>query len=452
MNIIIVGCGKIGNVTVASLVDEGHNVTVIDIDSTVVDETANIYDIFGVCGNGADSDILLEAGVAKADMFVAVTGSDELNMLSCFFAKKMGAKHTIARIRNTDYNDRSLSLIKQHLELSLTLNPERLAADELYNILQIPSAVKVETFSSRQFEIIELSLKPDSKLDGLTLSEMREKYKENFLVCTVQRGENIFIPDGNFVLKGGDTIGITASRSEMHKLLKKLGITQKHAKNVMLLGASRLAFYLAKRLVHSGTNVKVIDIDKKRCEEFGEILPEAAVIHGDGAQQEILLEEGIRSMDAFVALTGMDEENILLSFFASSQNVPKVISKVNRDEFALIARNLGLDTIISPRKTVANVLVQYARALENSLGSKIEKLYNLNDGAAEAVEFKVTLDFRGLQIPLKELQIKPNILIAGIIRGSKSIIPGGNDVILSGDKVIVIAAGKKLQDLSDILK
>lgn len=452
MNIIVVGCGKIGLVTVSNLVAEGHDVTVIDTDNKTVNDAVNIYDVMGVCGNGADSDTLLEAGITDTDIFIAVTGSDELNMLSCFFAKKMGAKYTVARIRNTDYNDKSLALIKQYLDLSLSVNPERLVANELYNILKLPSAVKVETFSSRQFEMIELKLKPDSKLDGLSLREVREKFQEKFLVCTVLRDNKTYIPGGNFVLKGGDEIGLVASHNEIHKLLKKLNIMQKQAKDVMIMGASRIAYYLAKRLVASGTNVKVIEIDKTRCEEFGELLPEVEIINADGAQQEILLEEGIRSMDAFVALTGMDEENILISYFASSQNVTKVIPKVNRDEFALIAKRLGLDTIISPRNTVADVFVQYARALQNSLGSKVEKLYKLHDGAAEAVEFNVTADFRGLQIPLKELQLKSDILIAGIIRGSRAIIPDGEEAILTGDKVVVIAAGKKLQDLSDILK
>ncbi len=452
MNIIVVGCGKIGLVTVSSLVAEGHNVTVIDTDSKIVNDTVNIYDVMGVCGNGADSDALLEAGITETDIFIAVTGSDELNMLSCFFAKKMGAKHTVARIRNTDYNDKSLSLIKQYLDLSLTVNPERLVANELYNILKLPSAVRIQTFSGRQFEMIEIALKNDSKLDGLSLREIRENFKEKFLVCTVQRNNKTYIPDGNFVLKGGDIIGLTASPIEMNKLLKKLNIMQKQAKNVMIMGASRISYYLAHRLINNGTNVKIIDIDQKRCEEFGELLPEVDIINGDGAQQEILLEEGIGSMDAFVALTGMDEENILISFFAKSQNVPKVIPKINREEFAHIARNLGLDTIISARNTVADVIVQYARAIRNSLGSKVEKLYNLNDGTAEAVEFKVTADFRGLQTPLKELQLKSDILVAGIIRGSRAIIPDGEEAILPGDKVVVIAAGKKLQDLSDILK
>ncbi len=452
MNIIVVGCGKIGLVTVSSLVAEGHDVTIIDTDNKAVNDAVNIYDVMGVCGNGADSDTLLEAGITDTDIFIAVTGSDELNMLSCFFAKKMGAKHTIARIRNTDYNDKSLSLIRQYLDLSLSVNPERLVANELYNILKLPSAVKIQTFSNRQFEMIEICLKNDSKLDGLSLREIRENFKEKFLVCTVQRNNKTYIPDGNFVLKGGDLIGLTASPAELNKLLKKLNILQKQAKNVMIMGASRISYYLAQRLINNGTNVKIIDIDQKRCEEFGELLPGIDIINGDGAQQEILLEEGIGSMDAFVALTGMDEENILISFFASSQNVPKVISKVNREEFAHIARNLGLDTIISARNTVADVIVQYARAIHNSLGSKVEKLYNLNDGAAEAVEFKVTADFRGLQIPLKELQLKSDILVAGIIRGSRAIIPDGEEAILAGDKVVVIAAGKKLQDLSDILK
>ncbi len=452
MNILVVGCGKIGGTVVASLVAEGHNVVAIDENPAPLTELGNVYDIMSVCGNGADSDVLEEAGVAKADLFVAVTSSDNTNMLCCFLAKRMGAAHTIARIRNPEYNDNSLNFLKQELGLSMAINPELLAAQEMYKILKLPSAVKVETFSRRNFGMIELHLKEDSPLDGLRLCDLREKYKANFLICVLQRGDEVYIPDGNFVLRAGDRIGLTAQLTEIYKLLREMGLLKKQARNVMILGGSRVAYYLAKLLLSGGSAVTIIERDSSLCQELCNTLPKAVVVHGDGAQQEILFEEDLLSRDAFVALTGMDEENILISIFASSQNVPKVIAKVNREELSTLAEKLGMDCIVSPKKVITDVLVRYARALQNSMGSNIETLYHLLDGKAEALEFNVSPDFPMLGAALKDMHFKPNTLIAGIIRGRATIIPGGNDVILVGDRVVVVAADCRLQDLSDILK
>ena len=453
MNIVIVGCGKIGSTILSSLLSEGHDIVVIDSDPAVISDVSNIYDSMYVCGSGTDCDTLQEAGIADAELFVAVTGSDELNMLSCFLAKRMGAKHTVARIRNPEYNDKSLSFMRQQLDLSLSFNPDLLAAREMYHILKFPSAIKIESFSRRNFEMVELRLKEDSPLNGLKLMDLRKKYSEaKFLVCAVQRGDEIFIPDGNFVLESGDRIGLTAAHEEIAKLLRTMGILQKQARSVMIMGASRMAYYLAKMLLSSGTSVTIIEKKHSRCQEISELLPGATVICGDGAQQELLLEEGIRSMDAFVSLTGMDEENILISFFASSQGVGKVIAKVNRDGLGFIAEKLGLDCLISSRNISSNVLSRYARALENSLGSNVETLYKLMDGKAEALEFRVQNDFAALNIPLQEMKLKSGILIAGIIRGRKTIIPAGSDVIQSGDRVVVLAAGMQMNDLGDILQ
>lgn len=451
MNIIIVGCGKIGVTILSSLTAEGHDVVAVDANAAVIEEIVNVYDVMGVSGNGVDYETLEEAQVSKAELFVAVTGSDELNMLSCFLAKKMGAKQTIARIRNPEYNDSSLSFVQQQLGLSMSINPELLAAQELSNLLKLPAAVKIETFSGQNFEMIELRIKQGSSLDGVKLKDLREKYRTKVLICAVQRGEHVYIPDGNFQLQSGDRIGLTASPEEIEKLLRTLGILQKRARNIMILGGSKTAYYLAKLLIEAGNTVKIIEEKEERCLELCTALPKATVIHGNGTQQELLMEEGILSQDAFVALTGIDEVNILISIFAASIQVPTVIAKVNRDELAAIAENLGLDSIISPKKTVADILVQYARALENSLGSSVETLYKLMDGKAEALEFNARGDARFLGIPLKNLKFKPNILIAGILRGRESIVPGGDDVILPGDKVVVLATNQRLQDLSDII-
>lgn len=452
MNIIVVGCGKIGTTIVASLVAEGHDVVALDSDPAVVSEITNIYDAMGVCGNGADFDTLEEAGVERTEMFIAVTGSDETNMLSCFMAKKMGAKHTIARIRNPQYNENGLDFMRRQLDLSMSINPDLMAARELTNILKLPSAVKIETFSRGDFEIIEIKLRDNSALDGKKLSELRDLYKAKFLVCAVQRNGVVTIPDGNFVLKKGDKIGLTASPAEIEKFLRAIGFLQKQARNVMILGGSRTAYYLAKMLSDIGSSVKIIERDPQVCSDLCESLPKAVIIQGDGAQQELLLEEGLRSIDAFVSLTGMDEENILISIFAALQNVPKVISKINRDELSSMAEKLGLDCMVSPKKIISDVMVRYARALQNSVGSNVETLYKLMDDQAEALEFNAKTDPKMTDIPLKDLQLKPNILIAGIIRDRKTIIPAGDDRILSGDRVIILAANQRLNDLSDILK
>lgn len=453
MKIIIVGGGKIGATLIESLEGEGHDITFVDCDQKVVDEMNNIYDVMCVCGNAVDNDTLDEAQVSSADLLIAVTNSDEINMLICFIAKKMGAAYTVARVRNPEFNDKRMEQVKQYLDISLTINPELLAASEIFNILKLPAAINIETFSRRNFSMIELSLKEGSHLDGMSLIDLRKKYDLNFLISVVKRGDEVYIPDGNFVLKCGDHICLTANFIEIQKLLKILGIAKKQSKSVMILGATTTSYYLAKMLLRSGTDVTIIDKDINRCNQFAEELPGAVIINGDGAEQEVLMEEGITSVDAFTALTGIDEENILISFFAQSQNVPRVVAKVNRNELASMAEKLGLDSIVSPKKAAANVVTRYARALQNSLGSNVETMYKLMDGSVEALEFNVQSDFKAQHIPLKEMKLKKDVLIAGIIRKRKAFVPTGNDEIIAGDKVVIIAKSddQKMNDLSDIL-
>lgn len=452
MKIIVAGCGKIGTAILAALVAEGHDLVAVDVDPAVVSEITNIHDVIGVNGNASDFDTLSEAGVESVDMFISAMNSDEQNMLSCFLAKKMGAKQTIARIRNPEYNDNSLGFMRKHLELSMAINPELLTANELHNILKFPSAVRIETFSRRNLEMIEIILPADSELNGMTLMKMREKYNARVLVCCVQRGEDAFIPGGNFVLQGGDKIGIAASPAEISKFFKMLGVLKKKAKKIMVLGGSRIAYYLAKMIASSGSSATIIDQDKQRCEELADVLPNTAIIHGNGMQQELLLEVGIESADAFVSLTGFDEENILTAIFASMQNVPKAIAKINKDELAAMASKIGVDTIVSPKDITSSVIVKYARALENTENSKVETLYKLMDGKVEALEFIVSAESKVTGVPLKQMQIKNGILIGGIIRGKTSIIPSGDDFIQVDDRVVVISSNAGLTDLNDILK
>ncbi len=452
MKIIINGCGKIGRNVLKSLVNEGHDIVAIDTNPDVITELTNIYDIMGVCGNGTDSDILEEAGVSDARLVASFTNSDELNMLTCYLAKKLGASHTVARIRNPEYNDKSLAFMKQQLEISFTVNPELMAAREIFNILQLPSAVNVETFSVRNFEMIELKLKTDSVLDGVKIGDLRSKHKAKYLICAVKRGDNAYIPDGNFVLKSGDKIGICATPSEILKLLKEMGVQQNPAKKIMILGGGSTAYYLTKQLSNLNNSITIIEKNEEVCMKLCEAFPKAVVVNGDGTNQEVLIEEGVGIIDALVSITGMDEQNILMSAYAQNRGVPKVITKINRSVLMPMSESWGLDTIITPKKIVSDVLVQYARALENSQGSSVETLYKLMDDKVEVLEFIVKEDFKKNNIPFKDLSLKPNTLVAGIIRNRKTIIPTGDDMFLPLDKVIILAANQRINKLSDILR
>ncbi|MBR3077258.1 MAG: Trk system potassium transporter TrkA [Oscillospiraceae bacterium] len=451
MKIILVGCGKIGVALISTLVAEGHDLVVMDSRADVLAELTNQYDVMCMVGNGADCEALQEAGIAKAELFIAVTGSDELNMLMCFLAKRLGAGHTIARIRNPQYNDKSLGFLRQQLDLSMSVNPELLAAQEMLHILKLPAASKVESFSRRSFEMVELRLKEDSPLLGQRLMDLRNRFQAKFLICVVQRENEVIIPRGDFILHASDRIGLTADRTELWKLLKATGLAKRQARNVTLMGGSRIAFYLAKMLLASGTNVTLIDTDRAICHKFSDMLPGIRVYCGDGTQQELLQEAGLLDQNAFVTLTGMDEENILVAYYARSQKVSQVITKVNRDEMARMAEQMGLESVISPKDIVVNVVLRYARALESSMGSSIENLYQLMEGRAEALEFIVRSETDYTGIPLKDLRLKKNILIGGILRDRKAIIPAGNDVILPGDRVVVIASQHRLNTLAEIL-
>ena len=450
MKIIIVGCGKIGAALAGRLAGEGHDVTVVDALPEVVDRMTNACDVMGIVGNGADSDVLNESGAAEADLFISVTGSDELNMLACFLAKKFGSKHTVARIRNPEYNDASLEFLKKQLSLSVAVNPDRLAANEIYNILRLPSAVGIERFSGG-LEMVELKLKDDSVLDGMTLLQLRTAYSAKILVCCVCRGDEVIIPGGSFALKSGDRIGITGAQTEVQKFLREVKLLQKKSKSVMILGGSRIAYYLAEKVRASGGAVKIIEQDKKSCEELCELLPGCEIINANGSEQDVLIEEGLLSCDAFVSLTGFDELNILSSIFAQSENVPKVVAKINGDNFVKMGGRLGLDSVVYPEDSVSDVITSYVRALDKSGAGKVEMLYELFDEKVEAAEFTAGNEFRAIGQPLKKLNLKKNMLIAGIIRSGKAIIPGGNDFITAGDRVIVISGGNRLVDLDDIL-
>ena len=451
MKIIIVGCGKTGKAILKSMAQEGHDVVAVDRLTEVIDEITNVWDVMGVCGNGADPDVLTEAGVQDADVIVSATRSDEVNMLSCFFARRMGAKHTVCRVRDPEYIEHSLGFLKRELDLSMTINPERMAAHELFSILKTPSAAKIETFARDNFELVEIPLRDGGALCGMKLSELPSKYRTKVLVCAVRRGQEVVIPDGSFVLRSGDRIAISAVPSEIGRFLRQIGVAQKRAHDVMIVGGGQTAYYLARRLLASGSNVKIIEKNEVIAKDLCDALPAAVVIHGDGARRETLMEEGLEKQDALVTMGGIDEENILVSILAAGLGVPKIITKINRSYMADVADRLGLDSVVMPQNIVSDALVQYVRALQNSMGSNVETLYKVMDGKAEALEFNVRENPKLTGIPLKEMKLKSNILLAAIVRERRTIVPGGDDVILPNDKVIVISAGNRLQDLADII-
>lgn len=452
MDIIVAGCGKIGKSIIKNMLKENHSVTVIDIDRNVVSSMTDTLDVLGIVGTCTSYDVLKEAGAKTADLFIAVTSSDELNMLSCYVAKKMGAKHTVARTRDYEYNRKSFDFVKDQLELSMTINPELLTAQFIFNLLKIPSALSVEMFSRNSFEVLELNVNKNSPLIGISLVELRKKIPVNFIVFSVLRDGEVTVPNGSFVLNEDDKIGIVSPITQSHKLLKLLGFEQKQVKDVVIVGASKIAYYLTSLLIKSKNSVKVIEKDIKKCEDFASRLENVpTVICGDGTSHELLRENRVTDASALVALTNSDEANILMSYYANSKGVSKVVTKINNKELGSISEELGVGSQISPKSIVANVLVRFARGLEKVKGSKIENFYKLLGGKAEAVEFLVLEDFKFKDIPLKNLKFNKNTLIAGIIRDRSCIIPCGEDEIKVGDHVIVATAGQSLYDIYDVV-
>lgn len=452
MKIIVAGCGKMGDSIIRDLVAEGHDVTAIDVKENVISKISNTYDVMTVCGNCMDFSTLEESGVADARLFISMTPKDEINILSCFLARRMGAHHTIARVEDPDRDEKELAFIKQQTNISMFISPSMLVAGELNNMLKLPSGVRAEYFARHSFEMIEFKVKDGSSLDNMSVVDIRRRYKENFLICAVRRGSEVFIPGGDFVLKSGDTIIMNAAPDEINRLLYDIGSVSNRVTSVMILGGSRTALHLGRMLISGGVKVKIIERDRERCRALCEALPEAVIINGDGAQRDLLYEEGLPTTDAFVSLSGIDEENILMCIYASNENVPKTMCKVDREEFIDLAGKLGVDSLVSPAQRVSNVVVRYARAVENAKGSKVETMYRLMDSKAEAVEFAVSPEFRQIGVPLKDLHFKSGILVGGILREGRILIPSGADSIQAGDRVIIVATSQhQLYDLSDTL-
>ena len=450
MNIMIVGCGRVGQTLAEQLNEEGNNITVVDTRAEVVNDLAARLDIMGYVGNGATHTVQQEAGIDKTDLLVAVTGSDELNLLCCLIAKKAGNCETIARVKNPSYSSES-NYLKDELGLAMVINPEHAAAAEIARVLRFPSAIKIETFAGGKVELLKYRLPEGSRLTGMAVKDVVAKLGCDVLVCTVERGDEAYIADGNFVFAEKDIISVIASPKNAADFFKTIGYKTRSVKDVMVVGGGETAQYLCRILHRTGVAVKIIEKNSALCRELCVKFPDVSIICGDASDQALLMEEGIDTASAFVALTGLDEENIFLSLFAKSVGHPKVVTKINRIAFDDVIKHLDLDSTIYPKNITADIIARFVRAMENSAGNKMETLYNIIQGKVEAAEYTVGKGTPVMGVPLMKLKKKKDVLIAAIIRADKVIIPRGSDMILAGDRVVVVSRAKTVDDISDIL-
>lgn len=455
MNIMIVGCGKVGQTLAEQLNEKGNNITVIDINAARISEVTANLDVMGVVGNGATHTVQEEAGIDQTDLLIAVTGSDELNLLCCLIAKKAGNCQTIARVKNPEYSIEA-PYLKDELGLAMVINPEHAAAAEIARVLRFPSAIKIDTFAKGRVELLKLRLPEGSRLVGMAVKDVVAKLGCDVLICTVERGDDAYIANGNFVFAEKDIITVVASPRNAAHFFKTIGFKNRSVKDVMVVGGGETAQYLCQILHRSGISVKIIDKNRALCDELCIKFPDVDIVCGDASDQALLVEEGIEKAGAFVALTGLDEENIFLSLFAKSAGDGKVVTKINRIAFDDVIKHLDLDSTIYPKNITAEIIVRYVRAMKNSEGSSMETLYNIIKGKVEAAEFTVTAGSPVLDTPLMELQLKKDVLIAAIIRRGDHeersvVIPRGSDTISEGDGVVVVARAMSIKDISDIL-
>lgn len=452
MNIIIVGCGKVGQALAEQLNEEDNNVTVIDVDRKIVESVASRFDVMGVAGNGATHVVQQEAGITHADLLIAVTSSDELNLLCCLIAKKAGNCQTIARVRSPQYNIEA-PFLKDELGLAMVMNPEYAAAAEIARILRFPSAIKIDTFAKGRVELLKFRLPENSPLAGCAVKDINAKFNSDILVCTVERGDEAYIAYGGFVFEEKDVISIVSSPRKANDFFRKIKYKTNSVKDVMIVGGGEIGHYLCEILLRSGmVNVKLIEKDPVRCEELADLMNDVIIINGDASDQNILLEAGLENSGAFVALTNLDEENILLSLFAKSVAKVKLITKINRIDFGDVINHLDLDTIIYPKNITSETIIRYVRAMKNTMGSNVETLYNIIKGKVEAAEFIIKEDSPIVNRPLMEMQFKEGVLVAAILRERKVIIPHGQDTIQVGDAVVIVSNHLALHDITDILK
>jgi len=451
LQIIIVGCGKVGMTLVEQLSQEGHDITVIDKNADIVHSMTNLYDVMGLVGNGASYSTQIEAGIETTDLIIAVTDSDELNLLCCIIAKRVGDCAAIARVRTPDYS-KEVGYLREKLGLTMIINPELEAAAEVARILYLPTALEVNAFAHGQAEMVKFKVNEGNKLAGNTIALLGTDITENIVICAVERDGEIYIPSGNFQVEAGDIISFVASRMMARTFLHNIGFKTNQAKNTMIIGGGKAAYYLAKQLLHMGTAVKIIESDRERCEQLSILLPKAVIINGDGSNEELLKEEGIEYIESFVPLTGIDEENIMLTMYAKHVSKAKVITKINRMAFRGVINNLDLGSVIYPRYITAEAIIAYVRAKKDSMGSNIETLYHMFDHRVEAIEFRVYEKSPVTGIPLMNLALKDNLLISFINRNGAIIIPSGHDSIEVGDTVMIVTTHTGFNDIQDILK
>lgn len=454
MRIVVVGAGKVGRVLTEQLAAEKHDIVVIDQDTDLIESLVNIYDVRGVAGNGGCYDVQKDAFEDGADLLIATTSSDETNILACLVAKKLGTPHTIARIRNPEY-EKQLHFMREELGLSMVVNPEKATAREIARVLRFPSAIKREQFCRQRFELVEYRVNEGNPLEGLQLSDLYRNIRVKILICAVARGQQTIIPTGATVLQKGDKIYLTASARELESFFRKLNIFKARANNIMIVGASRIAYYLVKELQDIQKRMTVIDSNAARCQAMSEKFPGVLVIHGDGADSELLSEERISEMDAFVPLTGLDETNIILAMYASQFPNCKVVAKINRPSFADLANQKGLvDSVVSTAAVTSETIARYVRAMQNSFDSdNIKTLHRLVGGRVEALEFNVGPGLPFIGVPLKDLNLREGLLVAGIVRQNGApVIPSGADALQEGDDVVIVTTDTTLHALRDIVK
>lgn len=451
LKIIIVGCGKVGSTLVEQLAKEGHDITVVDKRADKLQELTAQYDVMGIEGNGASYSIQKEAGVDKADLMVAVTDSDELNLLCCTVAKRSGNCAAIARVRTPDYS-REIGYLREKLGLAMVINPELESASEAARILFLPTALEVDSFAHGQAELIKIKIPEGNVLDGMTLAELGKKISRDILICAAERDGRVTIPRGSFSLKAGDLISFSATRSVAKQFLSDIGFRTDQVRSTMIIGGGKSAYYLAQQLLNVGIEVKIIEIDRARCEELSVLLPKAVIINGDGTDEGLLREEGIDRVDSVVALTGIDEENILLTLYVKRVSHAKLITKINRITFREVITDLDLGSVIYPKYITAEAIVRYVRGKKNSMdNNNIESLYHIFDQRAEAIEFHIDGTSEVTGRPLMELPLKDELLVSSIYRDGKVRIPSGQDVILPGDTVMIVTTHTGFNDIRDIL-
>lgn len=449
MKIVVVGNGKVGNTLAGQLSLEGHDIVVIDKNINALKKSESDLDVIFIEGNGVSYPVQKDAGVDTADLLIAATSADEVNILCCLVAKKLGAKNTIARIRNPEYSDQ-LYYLEKDLGLSMSINPELAAAKEISRILQFPSVSKIDSFAGGKVELIELKIAENSPIAGMQIKDFKIKSLPRFLICAVDREGEVYIPTGSFEIQTGDKIFVAVESHQINNFFQGMELNNYKVKHVLIIGGGRLGYYLAKQLIANNMKVRIIEKQEDRCRFLCEEIPEAMIIHDDGTDESVLESQGISEMDAFIALTDIDEENLVISMYATFKGKAKVITKINRLSYLDAFSQTSIDTVISPKFITAEQIVKYVRAMDNTLGSKVKALYKIANNKAEALEFTADETTRYLDVPLSEIPIKSNVLLVCISRKNKILIPKGYNKIKKGDSIVLITKDEIITDINDI--